>query len=114
MGWNTTVVVLNDALDQIAKDEQFGKKLARAIGEITMHRPHGVDVSAGNHANAATVIETHHADCTALVSVGGNMGVMQASTFGWCHHEPETQERLLRAWADRLGFAVVRKSAQGG
>lgn len=31
MGYNTTVVVYNDALDQIANDPEFGKKLVAAI-----------------------------------------------------------------------------------
>lgn len=73
MGWNTTVVVLNDALDQIEKDPLFGKKLAQAIRDL--HDPKGWrDVSAGNHCNAAEVIETHHADYNVLVSIGGNTG----------------------------------------
>jgi len=31
MGYNTTVVVYNDALDQIESDPQFGANLAAAI-----------------------------------------------------------------------------------
>jgi hypothetical protein len=73
MGLNTTVLVLNDALGQIEKDPEFGKKLAAAI------KSHGnaqVDVHAGYHCVAATVIETHHADMTAVVGVGGNIGLV--------------------------------------
>lgn len=113
MGWNTTVVVLNDALDQIEKDPHFGANLARAVRHMPVARHHGesrVDVAAGNHCNAACVVESHHADSTVLVSVGGNLGIEQASTYGWNHHEPAGQERLLRAWADKLGFELVRKT----
>lgn len=75
MGYNTTVVVLNDALDQIEKDPNFGKNLVRAIQQINSRRE-GIDVPAGNHCNAARVIETHHADYDVLVKTGGNTGVV--------------------------------------
>ena len=39
MGYNTTVVILNDALGQIAKDPKFGEKLARAIMEVRRDKP---------------------------------------------------------------------------
>lgn len=110
MGWNTTVVVYNDALDQIRKDPQFGANLAKAVSVLDHDRSRHVDVSSGNYANAAMVVETHHADATALVTVGGNLGVCHLTTYGWLHHERPTQERLLAEWADKLGFTVRRKA----
>ncbi len=79
MGYNTTVVVLNDALSFIETDPDFGKNLVRAI--LQVHRGGPVDVAAhsskgGIHCNAATVIETHHASQDVLVKVGGNRGVV--------------------------------------
>lgn len=73
MGFNTTVVVLNDALDQIAKDPEFGKNLVDAIMRRRRDGEY-VTVPAGNHCNAAEVIETHHADYDVLVRIGGNTG----------------------------------------
>jgi len=77
MGYNTTVVVLNDALDVIASDPGFGKRLAQAIMAVS-RRSTPVDVAAHGdksiHCNAATVIESHHADYDVLVKVGGNRG----------------------------------------
>lgn len=72
MGWNTTVVVMNDALNSIEKDPDFGRKLALACLRAIDGKPH--DVSAGGHVNAATVIETHHADTLVTVEVGHNFG----------------------------------------
>src|SRR5439155_25660805 len=72
MGFNTTVVVLNDALHHIRDDKDFGMKLYNAV---TMIGRGWQDVSAGSHCNAARVIETHHADCMHAVLVGGNSGV---------------------------------------
>ena len=76
MGYNTTVVVLNDALSFIADDAEFGARLANAIRRIQNGQT--VDVPAhgkrGIHCNAATVIESHHADHTVYVQVGQNCG----------------------------------------
>jgi hypothetical protein len=73
MGFNTTVVVLNDALHQIENDPEFGRNLARAIMRVS-GRGGKMDVPAGNHCNAAEVIESHHADWMVYVRVGGNTG----------------------------------------
>lgn len=111
MGYNTTVVVINDALDQIEKDPNFGKNLASAIREAA-HLPNTrVDVPAGNHCNAAQVVECHHADQSILVTVGGNMGLVQARTYGFAHHTEDVQKDLLLLWADKLGYALVKKDA---
>lgn len=77
MGFNTTVVVLNDALGEIRNDPEFGRRLADAIAHVQRGKP--VDVPAhsikgGIHCNAAVVIETHHADYMVTVRVGGNYG----------------------------------------
>lgn len=96
MGYNTTLVVYNDALDQIAKDPEFGKKLANAISRVGAYGE-PVDVSAGNHANAARVIESHHADTSTIVAIGGNDGTVIASSFGWNHDTLDWQERVLKA-----------------
>jgi hypothetical protein len=71
MGFNTTVLILNDALDEIENDPNFGKKLVSAISKVGIGNK-GVDVSALNHCNAARVIESHHADYDVYVKVGGN------------------------------------------
>lgn len=108
MGWNTTVVVMNDSLHAIEKDPAFGVNLMRACADIHgSKRP--IDVSALGHVNAATVIESHHADGTAICAIGGNYGTVLHSTYGYSHHERESQERLLRSWAEQLGFRLVMK-----
>ncbi len=111
MGWNTTVVVYNDALNAIKNDPDFGRKLAEAITRRAagIRAEDHVDVPAGNHANAAMVVESHHADSTAVVTVAGNLGILQAQTYGWDHHTPEGAERVLRDWADKQGFELVKK-----
>lgn len=115
MGWNTTLVVYNDALAAIENDPQFGRKLADAVRELPARRHTGrthVDVPAGNHVNAAMVVESHHADTTAIVTVAGNLGICQATVRGWNHHTPEGAENALRTWAGQLGFDLVRQSGR--
>jgi hypothetical protein len=78
MGFNTTVVVMNDALTDIEFDPDFGKNLAAAIRNISCFGgPINVathSTKCGVHCNPVSVIETHHADYDVLVRVGGNRG----------------------------------------
>lgn len=110
MGWNSTVVVLNDALGDIERDPDFGKKLGSAIMSYQMRHGQGVDVTAGCHCNAARVIETHHADNTTLVAIGGNDGEKYVETFGWNLTDDKFKLRILQEFADQLGYRVVKKS----
>jgi hypothetical protein len=119
MGFNTTVVVMNDALSDIANDPDFGKNLADAVSRSCLgdqvdvpaysYRRNGYDKGwTGVYCNAATVIETHHADQTTLVAVGGNCGT-NLGTF-WPYGEGTLEERMLRELADKLGYRLVKKA----
>lgn len=113
MGYNTSVVVINNALDQIANDQNFGKNLAEAVRSLSGRAPGTrIDVAAGNHCNAAHVVETHHADQTTIITVGGNLGLLRASAYGWTD-TPETQKALLAAWAEKLGYHLVKNKDCG-
>lgn len=81
MGYNTTVVVMNDALDVIKNDPEFGKNLYYAVLETQQGKQ--VDVPAhsyrdgekrGVFCNAATVISSQHADDPQVVVVKHNTG----------------------------------------
>lgn len=78
MGFNSTVVVMNDALHVIAEDKDFGKNLAEAITNASWDRSVHVAAVAGRNiqCNAATVVETHHADQNMIVRVGQNCGIV--------------------------------------
>lgn len=79
MGFNTTVVILNDALHEIEKDKDFGKNLVDAIMRLNDPREKTpIYFASGNHCNPACVVETHHADFDVLIRVGGNTGEVVA------------------------------------
>ena len=105
MGFNTTVMVYNDALGSIARDPEFGKTLADAI--LTLREAGGR--VAVNKSDAARVIETHHADGTAVVAVGGNHGSVLGYVGGTDHHTDAGKLAALRSLADALGFKLIRK-----
>lgn len=107
MGYNSTVVVLNDALHIIGEDKEFGRKIEETVLRLSVDRK-GIDISSGNHANVARVIETHHADEMHLISVGGNLGTDLGYVGNWRFSE----EDMLRAWAQKLGFDIRKKATR--
>lgn len=69
MGFNTTVMILNDGFDQIERNpEEFVKQIAH-----TMNR--GGTVGVGNHGNCVQVMRTEHADVPRLYASKGNFMV---------------------------------------
>jgi hypothetical protein len=116
MGYNTSLIIMNDALDQIASDSLFGRHVSEAVSQLDHMRHlkertglpfYGFDVPAGNSANAATVIETHHADATSVVAFGGNRGVVLGEHLYGKYREGESEEEaIFRALADKLGYQV--------
>lgn len=104
MGFNTTVVVLNDVLGEIEKDEKFGEKLADAIKSLS--GPDPVSMLGGG----VKVLETHHNSSVAVVAVGGNYGTVLAWGPDVSHHTHEGQEKLLKALAEKLGYRLTKKT----
>lgn len=110
MGYNATVVVMLDALHEIEKDKDFGSKLSRAITEANS-RNEKRDISSGCNANAATVIETHHADHLVPVLMGGNYGYPIKDVY-MSYSEYNDEEKLLKRLAEKLGYRVSKKPSK--
>lgn len=105
MGYNTVVLVLNDALGSIERDPAFNRKLSDAI--MMWQRGKLVDIDAGSHIAAATVIESHHADYYQAVLVGGNCGV---SLPGQVHYSVKDVDlEYCRSLANALGYDLHKK-----
>lgn len=106
MGYNTSVIVLNDAISNIRKDKDFNQRFADAVSQKIM-RDKPIDVSAGGHVNAVRIIETHHADIIRPIFVGGNIGnVIDNVHIYWNDNEPELT--LLKQLANKLNYRIIR------
>lgn len=110
MGLHSTVLVLSDALGDIASDPEFGRKLADTISGRTRLRRVGLAgrVSCGGSC-AAVVVETHHADVTAVVALGGNCATVLGAVRGADHHTAAGQLAILKALASELGYELAPK-----
>jgi len=75
MGYNTTIVIYNDNLQEIKKNKSFGKKLYNAI-MTNYSKKHPISILM-KHGTAGQVIEQHHADQNVLIEVGGNTGIIK-------------------------------------
>jgi hypothetical protein len=68
MGYNTVVLVLNDASSAIENNAQdFASGVVRAMSNFKE-----TTVSLGNHGNPVTVMPTFHANSTKFFCAGGN------------------------------------------
>lgn len=72
MGFNTTVVIYNDALAEVKKDKNFGQRLYDAIME-NLKTNETVKIYTDGGA-AGEVIEQHHSNHIVTVKVGYNTG----------------------------------------
>ena len=60
VGYNSTLIIINDALHQIENDKEFGLKVSKGVKQ-KLGKPR-IDISSGNHHNAASIIDCHRAD----------------------------------------------------
>ena len=108
MGFNSVVVVMNDALGMIEEDPTFGRNLAqetmtyrRTGGDVPAHSPTG----RGVFCNAATVLSCQHADVPQVVVVKHNTGWVYEYGKALPDHVLEDLKWVL----DQHGFAVRKK-----
>lgn len=107
MGYNSTIVVMNDALHDIAMDEQFGKNLSTSISRFFL-KSRLLDVPARGFANAATVIGVENSDTIVPYIIGGNTGSLVEKVYiRW--NAGNQEEDLLKQLADKLGYNLVKK-----
>lgn len=110
MGFNATVVVLVDQLDDIANDPHFGRKLADAI----VHKANDPNNKYGFEpyvTGQTQVVEVHHADQQVIVAVGGNCG--QVIGFGG-GYSASPDEMIKTLNAQRLRRERERKAEKQG
>ena len=109
MGFNSTILLLNDRLGEIERDpEGFVREMMNSI--------HGLgcaDEMVDFFPGQSTVMSVAHADQVTILAVGGNHATVLGRVYnGGKHYTPEEQEDLLRKLADQHGFRLVRKPAK--
>lgn len=107
MGYNTAVLILNDAAHNLKTDPNVGEKLYNAMGEAQRGKP--VDFSIGNHGNGGLVMPSRHADDIQVIAVGQNYMSSLANIYYVDMTDPV---ELTKRVADSLGYRLVKKAAK--
>ena len=111
MGFNSTVLILNDRLSEIRREpERFVEEMLNGIARS------GYPVEeVGFHPGQSTVMSCAHADTVTILAVGGNCSTILGRFHnGGAHHTEEAQVKLLRELADKYGFSLRKKPAKKG
>lgn len=107
MGFNTTVLILNDRLSEIESGaKEFAKNLSLEAGGGWHSGPHPYDF----HRSQSGIIETHHADGTSVILVGGNTATVVGYSSGYQHHKAEHQVRILKDMLAKFGIETRKMS----
>lgn len=119
MGYQATIIVNNDCLQDVRDDSEFGRKVAQAVGKLSLPveyrggRGSEVPIHTGG-STGAYAIETHHADHYVVLAVG-NLGAVTLSPAAHPikrNAEDSKEVALLRAAADQLGYTLRKKPAK--
>lgn len=109
MGFNTPVLILNDAADGLKTDTQFGPRLLDAMSEANRseYRDHGKSVVLGHHGNGAYAFAAQHADDVQVIAFGGNCMTSLGMVYGgWS--QMTDPDKLMRSLAQTLGYRLVK------
>jgi hypothetical protein len=107
MGFNTTVVILNDHLSSIRDDKEFGRKLHDAC--LKIWEGNAVDMGV------ARVVDVTHSGDASVVVVGGNTGsVLNPYAPESRRTRVEDAECILHSLAEMYGYSLVKKSKAKG
>jgi hypothetical protein len=109
MGYNTVAVFMNDTIDMVADDNEFGKRLYDATLEASGRRKK-VDVPAhsarrGIACNAATILSCRHADDPQVVVVKQNTGYV----YNYKETLPDHVIEDLKFVLEEHGYRISKK-----
>lgn len=100
MGYNSVLVVLNDRLDEIERDPDFGKKVAQAIREMSYLENHTTYITG-----QTKVISMQHADTMVVIAAGNDTGQI----LGYGHYSQSKDELIQNLEQDRKKRALRAK-----
>lgn len=116
MGYQSTIIINNDCLQDVRDDSEFGQKVSAAVGKLSLPFEYRggyngeVPIRTGG-CTGAYAIETHHADYHVVLALG-NLG---AVTLAAAAHPSRgkagdsKEVALLRQVADQLGYTLRKK-----
>jgi len=106
MGNRTVVILYNDNTHQWMNDPDLGKKIDFGANHCFMNKSTpGADLGFGR------VVECAHADDQTLAILEGyRLNVVAHNFWNRTQTFDDVQAELLRAWADRRGYRLVKKS----
>jgi len=111
VGYRTVVVLYNDQASTWEKDELLGQKIARgmndAMGMGGPERFSNADLGYGK------VVQCTHADTHTLALIESYNLIPIA--HGFWHHGQDHSEmcvQLMKDWADKHGYRLVKKSKE--
>lgn len=104
MSHRTLVLFYNDQAHMWSKDPELGQKIIRAM--------HDCDDLEGQ---GGRVIECAHADTQTVMLLDSYNGTPVAHGM-WSRNETNEQRdlKLLREWADKMGYSLRKKSRPAG
>jgi len=105
MGFNSGILLLNDALFQLEDENVRTRWFENLRGAINANQIG--DIPVGNHSNGSKLFHMKHADRSHLYLIGGNRTLELGGVHSYRH--PDTQLDLLTEAADKLGYKLVEK-----
>ena len=104
MGFNSVLMILNDAYDVIDKDPVGW--WAKAKHELTALRGDSPkSFGFGNHCNPTEAVVCHHADVTSLIAVGGNHSTVLCSIHNGQTSRKRRSSRTTESCGREVGLS---------
>ena len=106
MGYNSVVMICNDAIDVIEKDPQgwWQKAWSKLCG---LSYKKSEKFGYGNACNYFDAVWNQHADFTGVIFVGGNCSTVFGSSFnGGRHSTEEEQIKVLKEILREKGYSI--------
>ena len=106
MGYNSAIMICNDAMDQIDKDPVgWWQEAKRAI--VSLRQKDNDGTFGFGNSNGFQAICCQHTDVTTIVAIGGNDATILSQTYGG---EGMAEQELLTKLAEKHGYKLVKNT----
>lgn len=106
MGYNSTIVLMNDHLHRIAEEPNFGEIVSSAVLSHSCGlRSDAIIRIGGGTQVVGHVAAVDHADITSVIAVGGYQSTTLTQLYnGGVHSSDDEKLVLLRQLAKEMGY----------